>query len=170
MTTPINEEDSRPMFTASVDATLLAKRLAKCAVGEQIGYGELSAIIKRDVTGDDRHLLETARRIVQREHKIVFDVVRTVGLVRLSDAEIAEVWRRDVASIGRKARAGARRTACADYEKLQPEKQRAFNTAISVFGFIRHILKPKSVQQIEDATSKEQKRFDAKETLALFAK
>ena len=67
----------------SVDATLLAKRLSICAQGDTVFYGDLSAIIHRDIRGAARYILYTARKSCMRESKIVFGTVHGVGLRRL---------------------------------------------------------------------------------------
>lgn len=153
----------------SVDVQLIVKRLARCEVGELIKYSELSQLIGRNIQ-EKRDILDSARRVTQRDHKKVFGVVMNEGVKRLSDAEIAESWKPDVASIRRKCGRAARRISVADYEKLSDEQKRKANTGLAIVGVISHMSKPKNAEVIEGAVDRQPKRLDFSETVALFQK
>lgn len=134
-----------------VDAALLAKRLAKAQFGELIHYKELSQMIGRNVQGDARHVLSSARRVVLRENEIAFSVVENEGLRRMNDDELAMSYHPALRHIRRTAKKASRVVACADMAKLQPDKQREVSVGLSTVGAIELFTATKNVRKIADS-------------------
>ena len=130
-----NGSNRRPQFTLSIETQLIADRLSAVAMGEQVSYDELSKIAGSNVR-EDRGALESARRVVLREHGIVFDVVRGSGLIRLDDNAIIESRARDVRHINRAAHKAMVKQSKANYESLTPENKLAFNTTGSLLKLV----------------------------------
>jgi hypothetical protein len=155
----------------SVDATLLAKRLSACAQGETVFYSDLTSISHRNIRGDARYILYTARKSCMRESKIVFGTVHGVGLRRLTDEEIAESFHAPIRHIRMTANKAGHVVACADTSKLSPEKQRAVSVGLSVTGAIALFSCTKSVALLDAAakSSPTPAKIDMGEMVALFA-
>jgi hypothetical protein len=159
----------------SVDAQMLTKRLKKMSAGDTVTYEELAKVIGTK-PGDAKFkaYLRTARNAVQRDAGLVFEPMsgddRGVGLKCLTDSEKVELPSVALRRIRRTATKTARKVATSDYDKLNPEGQRKFNTGLSMLGFIGEAAKPKRVEQLESAVASERKRIDFSGTLALFAK
>jgi hypothetical protein len=139
---------TRAIFEVSADARTLAHVLSTAPVGSVIEYSALNRAISRDVQGDARSALESARKIVLTEHSIVFDAVRGVGLKRLSDAEIIDLPAKARAHIRRTARKTVKALVCVEYGGLSRENQVRHNTAISMMGVISEVAAEKSAKRL----------------------
>ncbi|MEX3859610.1 hypothetical protein AB3X94_37100 [Paraburkholderia sp. BR10923] len=126
----------------------LMRVLAQLAVGDEIRYAVLSEKIGRDVQGEARHCLDTARRRLLRDERRVFDVVRDIGLRRLNDCEIVRTADRARAHIRRTARKAARTVLCADYAALDRETQVRHNVALSVLAVTEIMAGEKAAKRI----------------------
>lgn len=131
----MNEINERPVVgQTSVEVQELVDLLAACAVGEVLLYTTLTKAIGRDVQVH-RHLLDSARRIAMRDHRLVFAAVAAVGVRRLSDVETVEICtevRRK--RIRTQARNGMRELSTVKYEALDRPKQIAHNLGLALFG------------------------------------
>lgn len=137
-----------PMMQASAEAKVLASMLAECQVGDVVTYDALTAAIGRDVTGPQRHVLETARRLVMRERRMVFDCVQKVGLKRLSDTEIVALSDRTRDHLRRATRRTVKKLTCVDYDAMPREQQTKHNAAISMLGVIAELSTEKSLERL----------------------
>jgi hypothetical protein len=72
-------------FERSTDVQTLVEYLAS---QERATYAAMSALLKRDIDGQDRHVLVSARRILEARGT-VFAVERGIGLVRASNGQKA---------------------------------------------------------------------------------
>jgi hypothetical protein len=138
-----------PDFRLSSDSKALAVALAKVPVGETASYSSLTAAVGRDVQTTCRGALETARYIVQREDRMVFDVVRGVGLRRLLDGEIVDLSDRARDHARRHARRTVKKLICVDYGNLPRDKQTKHNAALSMFGVFSELASDKSQKRLE---------------------
>jgi hypothetical protein len=154
----------------SVDAQVLARRLCDAKPGEVIPYQELCDLVKRDVQKDCRYLLDTARKIAQREKSFVFASVSRTGLKRLDDAGIVSVGEQAVGAIHRSTRRAARRLACADYSALPPQEKVRHNTTASLLGAMELATKPTRVKELALAVNAASDKLPTAKVLELFAK
>jgi hypothetical protein len=128
-----------PSFQASTDSKILASVLQESKPGDVVSYKALSAAIGRDVQSTAKPALDTARRIVQREKRMVFDAVRGEGLKRLTDSEIVDLADKTRDGVRRATRRTVKKMVCVDYEAMPKEKQTKHNTAISLFGVLSEL-------------------------------
>lgn len=142
-------EKQQPDFRLSSDSKALAEKLLTVSVGETITYQDMSAIIGRSVQSIGRGALETARSIVQREKRIVFGVIRGVGLIRLNDSEIIDLADKAREHSRRHARRVVKKLICVEYSSLKKESQIKHNAAISMFGAISEISSTSSIKRLE---------------------
>ena len=139
----------KPDFTLSADSKTLASVLKEAAVGETVSYERLSKAIGRDVREECRGALMTARRIVQRENRMVFDAVRGEGLMRLTDDSIVDLSDKGRDAIRRHSTRVAKKLTCADYDALSAEKKTKHNAALAIFGVLAAMTSDKSQRRLE---------------------
>lgn len=131
MTTEINPNPT--IGRASVEAQELAKFLETAEVGDVFTYQQLNQHAKCDVQLRNT-VLQTAKRIVQRQHKMVFDTIVGVGIKRLSDEEIPDVGQASIKRSRNIAKKGMRTLECADLSKLTPETKVKAITTKTILG------------------------------------
>ena len=107
------------------------------AVGSRISYAELEATIG----GDPRQppnigYCRTARRYVLREYRIIIEVERGVGFIRVDGAEAIQVCQSNLRSVARKARRTRQKTHAIDYAKLSREDQVKHNILAGTAGAV----------------------------------
>lgn len=124
----------------SPDVRALTDALMGVSPGSKITYAELSAAIGRDVQ-KHRYLIESARRIAQREHGAVFSVEYGVGYARLTTEQLPDVAataRRRIRSSARKGLKALRQGA-AKANDVSPETQRKLNAEISALALAEFV-------------------------------
>ncbi len=134
----------------SIEMSLIRGRLEKATVGELITYGELSELIGRDIQRH-RYFLMSARRSLLNEvppHRLVFSAVESVGVLRLSDAEIVGSSQHHNKSIRRRAPKGIKELMAVDIETLSSEDKTKSLSQQSVLGALQAITKPSMVKRI----------------------
>ena len=108
---------------AAAETRELMERLRTFKIGESIAYSELSRICGEDVQRRGRSRLNSARRIMEREDRMVFGVEKNVGLVRLADPEIVRGAASSSEHIRRTAKRELVKQAAVNGERLdQTEK------------------------------------------------
>jgi hypothetical protein len=160
---------TKPMsFEMSADTRLLRQELAKVKVGETISYEKLSAAISKNVSGGTASL-QSARNSLLKNDRIVFAVVRCVGLQRLGDEEIVDASQARRDSIRRGAKRAAREITCvADYSSLSAPKQLLHTAALSVFTAIAEMSSDKGVERVKGAAQGRSGELPIAQTLAAF--
>lgn len=142
--------DKKSFAEQAVDTRLLVSLLSKAAVGETVSYAAMTEQLSRQMEGADSYL-QSALRIVQRDHDIVFSVVRGVGYKRLSDAEIVAVGGTLPGRIRRMARKTVRTLAKARDENLSNAEIVQRNAAVSMAGTLAFIATDKAMRRLETA-------------------
>lgn len=138
----------KPDFAVSIDAKTIAHVLRAVPVGSVIAYTELSRAIARDVCASGRGAMNTARALVQREDRMVFDTVHKKGLKRLADEEIVGLGDRARDHVRRASRKIIKKLTCVDYDTLSKEKQTKHNTSLSMFGVFCELATDKSTKRL----------------------
>lgn len=118
---------------ASVEAIELSKLLISSEVGEVLTYQQLNAAAKCDVQ-ERNTVLQTARRIAQRDKQFVFGTISGVGIKRLSDEEIPDEGISAMKRSRRIAKNGMKKLECADLSKMSPETKVKAITTKTVLG------------------------------------
>ena len=137
------------IFQISADAKVLASVLKETAPGEVVTYERLSASIGRDVQKDARGVLQTARRSVLNENRMVFEAVIDVGLMRLKDEQIVGIGDKSRDHIRRTARKTVKSLFCVNYDQLSREQQVKHNTSLSMMGVIGELATNRSAAKLE---------------------
>lgn len=134
----------------AVDTRLLVSLLSKAEIGQTVSYAEMSAQLSRQIDGADSYL-QSAIRIVQRDHDKVFSVIRGEGYKCLSDAEIVALGGRLPLRIRRMARKTIKTIAKARDEKLTNAELIQRNAVTSMAGVLAHVASDKIMRQLESA-------------------
>jgi hypothetical protein len=129
MNTTLPEINPNPTIgRASVEAIELSKLLIATEIGDVLTYQTMNIAAKCDVQKRN-YVLQTARRIAQRDKRIVFGTIMGIGIKRLSDEEIPDEGVSAIKRSRRIAKNGMAKMNCADLSKMTPEtKVRAITT------------------------------------------
>ena len=167
MTTDINPNPT--IGRASVEAQDLAKFLETTEVHDIIPYSVLNEAAKCDVQKRNT-VLQTARRIVQRDHKFVFDTIVGIGIKRLSDEEIPDVGQASIKRSRNIAKKGMRTLECADLSKLTPETKVKAITTKTILGLFSQSGSRKVRCLVEQGARTESDKLKIGNISELFAK
>jgi len=150
------QEGRSPPFSISIETTLLIERIKALKAGELLSYRDLNKLIGQDVQGEARHILQSARRICQREYQVVTDAERNVGVRRATDVELTTSGIHVFARLRRAAKRGIERvTSVSDFDALPDAEKIRHNATVSALAVMRHMAKPKSVDRIMGAVNTE---------------
>ena len=150
---------------SSVSETLVVE-LRKVQPGEIVTYSQLIAAVGKDIRGEHRGYLQTARNILLREDSAVFSAVSGYGLKRLEDHEIPKIGVSAIRQINRKATRSLKQLSCVrNYNNLEKDEKVTFNATTSLLGMLRESSKSKKLQQIAGEVEKRDERMAARETL-----
>lgn len=141
--------NDQPNFKLGVDASTLAKCLESCDIGTIIPYSELNKLIGGDVQLKNHGALTTARKLLLREHRIVFGVIHGVGLKRLNPSEVVEQESTTIGKIKRASRRSMTRLAAADYDSLTADEQAKHRIVSSTLGAVALCTGTKAQHRLE---------------------
>lgn len=134
----------------SIDTQTLERELAAVVVGDTIAYDDLTAVIGRNVQNGAAHLLQTARRRLQRERQIVFEPVHGEGLKRLDDIGIASSGESARVRMHNLARRTRQKLGCVqDFDALPNDVKIKHNVAMSIFGALSEVTRSASIKKLE---------------------
>lgn len=162
-----NESKAPFIGEMGIDVREVVERMRTLKQGESVGYRELTQLIGRDVTVH-RHICDSARRILMRDHNMVFRAVMNEGFKRLDDAEVVDVvttGRRN--KIRKQAAVAVRELTTVAYEALGDSHQKRHNTGLALFGALFHATSKASVRRLGERVANAGGRIDAKGTLKL---
>jgi hypothetical protein len=145
--------EKRAVPELSVDTQVLERLLRQAAIGAVVTYAEMAKAIGRDVQDGARHLMQSARRRLLAQDRIVFGVVINVGLKRLDDHGVVGTAAGRLKHIRRTATAGAREMGSVqDFAALPNDEKIRHNMALGVYGVLRHVTKEKTLAKLAAAT------------------
>jgi hypothetical protein len=159
----------QPSFEMSASTRLLIQRLRMVKVGDTLTYSDMSVVVSEKISGASG-CLQTARRHLLKEENIVFDVVRGVGMTRLSDTDIVRASDKDVDGIRRKAKKSCRKlSAIRDYAAMPRDQQLAHTARMSMLVAVSHMAKDTNLAKLEQkAAGVTSRELPIAETLAAF--
>jgi hypothetical protein len=111
-----------------------------------------------------RHLLDSARKRLEREESILLDPIIGVGLRRLDDVQRVKKSTSYIPKMRRSAARGGGLLARANYDALPPEMQVRHNTNASVFTYMTYLLKMKPITALRDYVTERRHALSAQET------
>lgn len=153
-TSPMPEDERHRPFSVTIETTLLIERIKKMQPNEILTYQECNSLIDQDVQAEARHILQSARRICQREYQVVTDAERNVGIRRLTDIEITNSGLRTFSGLRRMAKRGMNRiTSVSDFDALPDAEKVRHNANLSALALVRLVTRPKSVDRLMGAVN-----------------
>lgn len=159
---------SKPRFEASTDAETCAEYLRKHQADGLIRYTALSQATGRDIAGSDRHILQSARRILEREG-IVFVVETGRGVIRASDQQVATLSTDvPIAKTRRITRIARKRQRVVNVQNLSDEQRAAFYIGRAVLGAIEQAARKAFRNQLKPAINATDGPLPLSKTLELF--
>lgn len=165
----MEDETRKTIPEMSIDTRVCVNRLKEAKSGEVIPYKELSELIGRDVQNSAYSVLFSARRIVERDYRIVFHPIRSIGLKRLDDTGIVSVGESTLSKIRKVTKRGIKQIACVqDFNNLSQEQKIKHNTYLSMLGVMHHASQGKSVQKLENKVREAQASLPLAKTLEAF--
>lgn len=163
---PLSRFERSPATQALVD------RLLESQPDDVISYRELSAIARDDVQNGARHLLQSARRILLREHDVATDAVVDVGIKRLTDAGAVDITVATTRHIKRTASKGQRVLGTVDRGKLDTARLRQMEMNQLQLAMCRVFTSRRAEKQLAAVAEKAalpSTKDLARRTLALFS-
>lgn len=153
------------------ETRIILQRLKAMKIGDFVGYDELSELTGKKIAGDSFNL-STARRSLLKSDHIVFEVIRTSGLKRLNDTELAtSASDKFVEKSRRHAKRSAQKMACVEsYQNLPPAAQLAHTIKISFFGAIAYMARKGQLEKASQSVSGRSGELPINETLKAFSK
>lgn len=156
-----------PAFERSELTKAIIRYLATLDKGERVTYDELAQIVGFPVGSRSPNLI-SARKILEREHNAVWNcIVPKVGVVRLTDPEIAQrqgSWY--LLGARNKLKAGAAQADVVEIDHLTIDQQARFATHSIIREIAREALSKATERRIEKTargTSNDLPSFNALE-------
>ncbi|MHC4720362.1 MAG: hypothetical protein ACYSYT_07790 [Planctomycetota bacterium] len=153
------------------DTRILYNMLESCLIkngDDEVAYESLNKAIGRNVQGDGRGLLMTARKRIEKEYGVLIECIAGVGLKLTND--YAGVKDRAVSHIRRQASRTRKRILNAVVDKtLDPTAQADVAIGLSTLGVLELCSKPSAVKKLGAyIESHGRKELPTAETLKLF--
>lgn len=152
----------------SMETRLLAERLRKVTVGEVIPYAWLCKLVNLDVQHKRRDLLDSARKIVQREDDMVFEAVTGTGLKRLDDVGILSTGHQGLTRMAGLSKRSLGKLACVDISTLGDTDRHRLWAMQGLLGAVAVITHPKTLEQARTMTQPQQLAWDGSAVSRLF--
>lgn len=140
----------KSFYEQALDTKLLIERLLELAPATLVTYAELSELLGRNITGGTSNLT-SARRYIQREYSIVTDVVRGVGVKRLTSEGILGIQEPTKKRINRAVKRCRQKIALAKDDELTPEQVKEKKGFVLMTDTLQHFLKPATRKIIQAA-------------------
>lgn len=146
---PVRNEQGRQVIPdLSVEVSLIVTKIAAAPNSTQtITYGELSALVGRDIL-QKREWLTSARRILFRDHGILIETVRKVGVRIADNAGIMNAGIRDVSSSRRALKRASRKFDAVEPAALSEEDRKNYTGHVATVNALQLLSKPSSVRKV----------------------
>lgn len=159
-----------PTYERVLETSLLVDFLLEHQADSMIGYAAMNAHIRGDVCGSDRSRLTSARRIIIKEHGIVFGTVRREGIRRLDDTQKIDEAESALPRMAGLARRAKTKLATVNYDRLSAADKLRHQTKMATF-FAAHEMARKTAQQrlADGIRARNNQLPPSRETLAILA-
>lgn len=132
---------------ASLDARLLHQHLAQCQQGQMVAYAEIQEALGIDIQ-QDRHIWQTARRMLRLINGMLFDVVRDIGVVCLAEPGKLGFAERQTQRIGRASTENIRNLETVDTAPLTPDERLRYYGQVTVNAAVHLYTHEKTLAQL----------------------
>ncbi len=168
------EKDKLAIPELSLETQAIVKLMLEVKLGEIITYETLSEAIEMPVqaghgNGSGYGRLGSARRILERDHNMVFSAVSGEGLKLMDSDGRLDIGIHNVNGIRRRARKTGAMLAKTDQTTMSNDARIELNTTASVLGVIQAFTKPKLQKAIAGKVTVSQAALPVGKTIAAFA-
>lgn len=156
----------RSIPEVSLDTQVLERLLSTAAIGDVVSYDALTAAVGRDVQGEARHHLSSARRRLLRGSNILFEPVKGVGMKRLDDIGKVGTGEVHMKKMRRQASISVQKTSSVDdFNALPNDVKIRHNTVLATGGAVRHMTSMATQRTIAGRVGNERKALGLKDCL-----
>jgi hypothetical protein len=141
---------ANPIPPVSTETGLIVHKIASNPANTQtISYAELSALIGRDIRAN-RGFLNSARHILFRDHGILVETVRNVGVRIASNSGVMNAGIRDVSASRRALKRAARKFDAVEIAALTEEERKTYTGHVAMVNALQLLSKPSSVRKVAE--------------------
>ena len=165
------KDESLPLYQRAWETDSLYDRIKAMQVGDVVTYAELESIVNIGVQqGRGKGYLRTAVKAALNEDRMVVDVVRNVGITRLSDEQIVKSAPSFREKLQRASNRAIKRMTLGvrNYDGLANEMKIKHNLYVSQFGALRAMSSKSTSKKIECRVEAKQKQIDLQTTVDAF--
>lgn len=145
-----SERTNLTIPAVSVEVNLIVDKIAANRTSTQtFTYGELSNLIGRDIL-TNRDKLSSARRILFRDHGILIETVRKVGVRIASNSGVMNAGIRDVGASRRALRRASHKFDAVEVATLSEEERKSYTGHVATVNTLQLLAKPSSVRKIAE--------------------
>lgn len=134
----------------SIESGVITARLRECKPGDTVTYEELSKLIGKSVQRH-RGSLATARHTVERDDRMVFEPIRSVGVKCLTQSEAAMSLNTNVKRTRMAARKGVRKARAIKFEEVPQSERGAMVAKASYLALVDNAGAPAAQRRLEDS-------------------
>lgn len=146
---PQSPEAPRPTIpSVSVETNRIVDKIAAKRTSTQtFTYSELSGLIGRDIL-TNRGFLYSAGRILMRDHGILIETVRKVGVRIASNSGVMNAGVRDVGASRRALKRASRKFDAVEIAALTEEERKSYTGHVATVNALQLLAKPSSVRKV----------------------
>ena len=147
----IDPSGARAIPQVAMETGLLVELFAAEKQGAVVSYKTMADLIGRPVTPGTRGYgyLQSAKRILLRDHEVVLDAEPKVGVRVCTDAEKLTVAGRDVKKASRAVKRSGQKLRAVEYAALTDDQKREWNARMSLTGALSLLAAPATYKQVE---------------------
>lgn len=161
---------TKPRFSASPDVDTCVEFLRQHRDKGLITYAAIATATGRDITGNDRYILQSARRRLERDG-IIFVVDTGKGLRRATDAQLASLSTdAPISKTRRIAKAAKKRHRVVNVQNLSDDERAAFYIGRAVLGTIEQATRKAFRNRVAQPVNTTGEPISIKQTMELFKK
>ena len=134
----------------SIESGVITVRLRECKPGDIVTYAELDALIGKSIQRH-RGSLDTARRTVERDDRMVFEAVRGVGVKCLTSPEAALSLATNIKRTRMAARKGVRKARAIKIEEVPQSERGALIARASYLALVDNAGAPAAQKRLAES-------------------
>lgn len=150
METKTTMNESKWELVQTVHTRMILAHLRKLEVGETVTYDELSNAVGFDVLSY-RGSMDTARKRLLTDNRMVICCVRGVGLRRADDVASIEVVEQGIEKIHRQARRTNKVVNTIDIHKLESSQRSRVLAQAAITGVLEHATSSRTMKKVTAA-------------------
>lgn len=156
--------NSKIVSRYGIERDNLVSHLENLNYNDSVSYSDLSRVSGINILSH-RHVLGSARKVLLKTKQMVFEPVRSFGLRRITEDQIAELGLSVVKKTRRVARKGIAVVSAGDYSLMSDSGKVRQSVGLTVLNMIQHAGASSTLRKIEGAVINAGQRLPLAETL-----